>query len=301
MSIPKSEIFSRLIAQTTPDLMQDLLADGITRFGGSPLKIILDGREIDFWSEFVRVDRGNGRSLVFRVITNIHTDLDIEETLFTKGIRALLQDSSQNRVITVDHRSNIEREVEPGSPESGFKQKLKLEETYKKILSGEISIFLTPIREGSLGPTKSIENIGPFSKAELKNDPNVWDIMEEVQVARLINLALSGVDPIQLFERLRSQIANLYHLFANPLCELLNGKLQFMDLSELPSSVSTMDVDPNFFTDLEMFKNIDLGFGSRKVEQVIAYPYPTAHGIIYVRLFRVWNVSGNEYEVVRVL
>lgn len=295
------EIFSDMIAKINPDLERTPLTEEITKFGGHPLRVILDGKEVDFWSEFVRVNKGKSRTLVFRVITRI-TDSSQQGDLVLRGVRSLLNDVSTNpRIITLDSRSNLEREIEPGTRSSSSTQTRDLQLTYQKLLGGEIDVLLTPIREGALGPAEVIGNVGPFSEESAINDPRVWDISEEIQVARLMQLAFSEASPTRILDFLRSQIINQYHEFALPLANLLNGELQVMDLDELPESISDMNADVSFFSDREQTKEIDLGFGNKKVEQVIAYPYPTEHGVLYSRLFRVWNVQGTQFEVVRVL
>jgi len=296
-----NETISNMLTKIKPDLEKTLLAEGITRFGGHPLRVILEGKETDFWSEFVRVNKGKNRTLVFRVITRI-SDSSEQGDLVLRGVRSLLNEVSTNsRIITIDNRSNLEREIEPGTNPSSSTQTDDLRQTYQKLLSGEIDILLTPIREGALGPTEVIGNVGPFSEESAKNDPRVWDISEEIQVARLMKLAFSETDSTRILDFLRSQISNQYREFALPLSKILNGQLRLMDLNELPDSISDMDADLGFFNDQEQTQDIDLGFGSKKVEQVIAYPYPTEHGVLYSRLFRVWNVQGTQFEVVRVL
>jgi len=296
----KEAIIDKLV-EITPDLEITSLDKGITRFGGHPLVVIIDGQELSFWSEFVRVEKGNRRSLAFRVITRMD-ETDQQEKTTQQGIRSLLQEKpSTTRVVTLDHRSNLEREIEPGTRASGPTQSRDLLSTYKQLLSGEIDVLLTPIREGALGPDQEIGNVGPFTESDAKNDPDVWDIAEEIQVARLLHLAFSGTDTSAALNFLRNEITRKYNAFALPLARLLQAELKNMRLEELPNDLSKLGVDLSFFSEEEITREIDLGFGERRVDRVIAYPYPTEHGVIYASLFRVWNVQNDEFEVVRVL
>src|SRR5690606_30480902 len=131
----KKEALIVKLAEITPDLEITPIEKGITRFGGHPLVVIIDGQELSFWSEFVRVEKGNRRSLAFRVITRMD-ETDQQEKTTQQGIRSLLQEKpSTIRVVTLDHRSNLEREIEPGTRASGSTQSHDLLSTYKQLLN----------------------------------------------------------------------------------------------------------------------------------------------------------------------
>jgi len=295
------ETITNLIAKLSPDLEITSISEELSRFGGHPLRVILDGKETDFWSEFVRVKKGQGQTLVFRVTSRI-ANTPLQGDLVLRGVRSLLNKASTHpRIIVLDDRSNLEREIEPGTPFFKPTQTNGLRETYQKLLAGDIDVLLTPIREGALGPAEVIGNVGPFSEESALNDPQVWDISEEIRVAKLMNLAFSESNSANILDVLRSQISEQYQVFALSLTILLQGELQRMEFDELFGPMSKMNADLSFYSDQVQTKEIDLGFGNKKVEQVVAYPYPTEHGVLYLRLFRVWNVQGSQFEVVRVL
>lgn len=304
-----------IIARNFYDLEVSQLQEGITRFGGHPLVVCFGAEEVTFWSEFVRVNRskprsrlksksGNNESMAFRVITRMK-EYEAYEQNVVRGIRAFEEERIQgSRIAVLDHRTNIERELEPGTKQqrpAGSMQSEELLEEYHKLRNGEIDVLLTPIREGALGPTEQIGNVGPYTEREFKNDPRVWDIEEELHVARTLQNVFSGERGIQSLEAFRSQVIGQYKEFALPLAQMLNADLRLLHLEELPESSFSDEVDLSFFDDTEEVRSIDLGFGPKRVERVVAYPYPTEHGIVYASLFRVWNVQDDEFEVVRVL
>lgn len=294
----QTQIISEIYTKVRQDLIKKEIKKGVVVFGGHPLRVIIDGIEQDFWSEFVRVNKDSFRTLVFRSITRKKPR---HEAYIGHGIRSLIKlDPLIKKTIVIDQRSNMERELDPGAGISGSQKSDSLLQAYRDLLFHSIDMILTPVREGSLGPIEAINDLGPFSESRNKNNPHAWDIKEEIEQARFTQLALS-LDNNVIFSFARLQIMNEYKQFALPLAQLITADLRFLDLNEIPENVDLSSMNLDFFNDVEEEKTINLGLGERKVEQVIAYPYLTKLGIIYVRLFRVWNMNKDEFEVVRVL
>lgn len=294
----RSEIMYGIFRETQKDLVFQALTPYIERFGGHPLRVPIGDCEEDFWSEFIRVKKDDFRTLVFRAVTLVNNaNLDTS----VSGIRNLIDHNiDAPRIIILDQRSNMERELDPGAGVKGHQHSDTLLDAYQKLLSQEADIILTPVREGSLGPTREVGSIGPFTENHRKNNPHVWDIVEEISQARSIHLALtSGNEAVLNIARVH--LGHNYREYALPIAKLLSGELEFLDLVEMPENLEDSSIEVAFFNDVEEEFVIDLGFGKRTVEQVIAYPYPTRKGVIYARLFRVWDVNKKEFEVVRVL
>lgn len=301
-----------LISQLLPDIKKDLslqtLSDEIVRFGGHPLKVLVDGKYENFWTEFIRITENNG-TLVFRAITqNRKKEIDSQDTTnATVGIRSLIlpfeSESKAKAKLLIDARSNIERELEPGLETLPYNQTDDLLVSYKRLLSSEISCILMPTREGSLGVTKAVKDLPAFTEQSIKANPHIWDIDEEVRIARLYNLAFHSESEFvpEILTFLRSSVLKEYTVFAQPLAKLLQLDIELTQMPELPASSFNRAVACEFFNDDEKSTMIQLGNESRKVDQVIAYPYPTKHGIVYVTLFRVWNAEKSDFEVIRVL
>lgn len=271
---------NELLSRSLKSLDIRQLSEGITCFGGSPLRVQINGREIDYWSQFIRVRVGEN-SMVFRAISRLDE----------KEIRSL------GRRIVIDSRSNLEREIEPHTKESELSQSQNLLLAYLKLFKGEIDLILMPTREGSLGPTKEFADFSPFADSGEKYKTNPWDITEEILLARVI--CGKDIDKYRTLLQLRNEIMENYQQFALPLIKFLAGELLTFNFGDIPEI--DLKEHLSFFNDTIHVWEVDVGGSIKTVEQLIAYPYPTEKGVIFVRLIRVWNAAKTKYEVVRVL
>ena len=261
------------------------LGKGVELFGEYPFMTEIDGKEQPFWCEYVRVHRGND-SMVFRLLTRM-------------GYEALWPGDGQENLrqtILIDNRSNLEREL---SSPTLFEDNLF--DAYRKLADpdSEVAGVLIPMREGAMGSTEQVGGLGPFTKPELKFNPHVWDLDEEVEVARAHVDALLAADAGKLAEMHRI-ISDRYQNMATPLVQLLSGEAgNIFDEGEVFNP--PLDVDFRFYDEEVKTQFLQVNGESRQVDQMVAYPYLTDRGLVYVRLFRVWDADEESFEVVRVV
>lgn len=256
------------------------LGDNLEVFGEYPFSTQVEGEEVEFTCEYLRSNEG----MTFRLISR-------------SGLSKLLDnDDTSGGVIWLDNRSNLGREL--GDVNRGID---RLQDAYRDLLDDQ-NIFgvLIPIREGSLGPTESEFTGQTFTFDNVKYGSDIWDIEEEIAVARAYaNLFtehdLSGINILM------TEVANKYQFAAKPIIDIINSNLLnlYDTVIEEESDNNMMDID--WFSEESIKSRISVGQEDYFVERVIKYPYLTEKGWLYVNLFKVWNQENNKFEVVRTI
>ena len=247
--------------------------------------------------------------MVLRVIMRSDDDLDmvsydVFQSLLSYQYPDVDRGNWERKIMLLDSRTNLERELEPGNRRLRHQQTTALLDAYQQLFASEIDFILTPVREGSLGGPGPDFTGRQFTRRQDRFDPHAWDIEQEVAIARMINTLITDANPRKYrktIQEFREAVVEHYQVFAQPFVDLLNAQLRRLEFSEVVTNNSP--VDASFFDDRRREQVIELDLMSRKVEQVVKYPYPTFSGFVYITLFNVWGSKGidQEFEVVRVI
>jgi GTP cyclohydrolase II len=269
-----------LVAASLESLNPRQVTDYITVYGGHHFRTVSRGVSLSLWAEEVRVrDERSGRSMMYRLITR-------------DGIQNL-QSRHLSPAVVIDNVPNAEAELR-----GGLYDTTKLSEAYERLISGEVDCILKPVREGSLGPTEEVGGYGPFRE---ERSLMSWDTQEEVIFAHAIVSALQNPGAMTELKKCKEEIDQDYLLFALPLITHLNASYAQLHQTINDQWLTSVDIDSQFSELQPKQIQVDLGAGEVTVEQLVAYPYVTAQGALYIRLFRVWDEVHKTYESVRVI
>ena len=260
------------------------LTEEITVYGGHYFRTVVQVELLNLWAEEVRVrDKTSGQSMMYRVISR-------------EGIQHTLRSDGVKPIVVVDNVPNVEAELQGGLYDSS-----KLPETYKKLAEGGIDLLLKPIREGSLGINESIAEYGPFRSTRSNESAQDWDTQEELIFAHAIIQALQPDVNMTDMKQSKEIIDETYLHFALPFIHHLDATWELLHTTIMDEWLNSAEIDPSFSELQPKEMSVDLGAGDVAVEQLVAYPYVTAKGALYIRLFCVWDENRQSYESVRVI
>ncbi|MBL8015611.1 MAG: hypothetical protein JNK26_05510 [Candidatus Doudnabacteria bacterium] len=119
---------------------------------------------------------------------------------------------------------------------------------------------------------------------------------EEIDVAAAINQEMLGVRG-ELVVAMQG-ITDTYTSFALPFVNHLSGEIQPLHPPQpvLPA-YDLGQVDLSFYNSETVESTVNLGLAEQRVEQVVAYPYPTMDGMLYIRLMKVCHQEKSLREL----
>ncbi|MEP7166371.1 MAG: hypothetical protein ABI758_00150 [Candidatus Woesebacteria bacterium] len=266
------------------------LHPGIALLESHQFRTTVDHVTYDLVAEMLRIYSTDTQSMVFRAISR-------------NGIESLLLKKKPR--IALDNRPNIEAEVNSGGYDQNILSDAYISAYCGRFLRGtesEADVILTPVREGAMGPTDSAGGYGPFTSTTQRYAEHNWDLEEEKLGGGAWEQFLRSGDIKPLYD-FRDEITRHHEEFALPLATFLQAEIQtlFTDLHIEPFSPSTLEEGSSFLETETIEHKVSLGHEHFSVDQIIAYPYSTKNGIVYIRLFRVWDEAHATYEVVRTI